>query len=109
LQLLSANGSPVTADLTWRIQTRRSTVVLGDHAVDIGKECRMEACARHQAAARRSKYFSEEWARRKLKCRFWENSALRSVPNRIVHRTRTPDRAVILMVESTAIVPTGDV
>jgi mannose-6-phosphate isomerase-like protein (cupin superfamily) len=26
----------------------------------------------------------------------------------IVHRTRAPERAVILMVESTAIVPTGD-
>jgi len=26
----------------------------------------------------------------------------------VVHRTRAPDRAVILMAESSAIVPTGD-
>jgi Cupin domain len=30
------------------------------------------------------------------------------VPKGIVHRTRAPDRAVILMVESAAIIPTGD-
>ena len=30
------------------------------------------------------------------------------VPKGIVHRTRAPERAVVLMVESTAIVPTGD-
>lgn len=30
------------------------------------------------------------------------------VPKGVVHRTRAPDRAVILMVETTAIVPTGD-
>lgn len=30
------------------------------------------------------------------------------VPRGIVHRTRAPDRAVILMVETAAIVPTGD-
>jgi len=30
------------------------------------------------------------------------------VPKGIRHRTRAPDRAVILMVETTAIVPTGD-
>lgn len=30
------------------------------------------------------------------------------VPKGIVHRTRAPDRAVILMVETAAIVPTGD-
>jgi mannose-6-phosphate isomerase-like protein (cupin superfamily) len=30
------------------------------------------------------------------------------VPRGIVHRTRAPDRAVILMVETSAIVPTGD-
>jgi len=30
------------------------------------------------------------------------------VPKGIVHRTRAPDRAVILMVESASIVPTGD-
>jgi len=29
------------------------------------------------------------------------------VPKGAVHRTRAPDRAVILMVETTAIVPTG--
>jgi mannose-6-phosphate isomerase-like protein (cupin superfamily) len=31
------------------------------------------------------------------------------VPRGIVHRTRAPDRAIILMVETAAIVPTGDV
>lgn len=31
------------------------------------------------------------------------------VPRGVVHRTRAPDRAVILMVETSAIVPTGDV
>jgi mannose-6-phosphate isomerase-like protein (cupin superfamily) len=31
------------------------------------------------------------------------------VPKGIVHRTRAPERAVILMVETAAIVPTGDV
>jgi hypothetical protein len=30
------------------------------------------------------------------------------VPRGIVHRTRAPDRAVILMVETAAIIPTGD-
>ena len=30
------------------------------------------------------------------------------VPKGIVHRTRAPDRAVILMVESASIIPTGD-
>ena len=30
------------------------------------------------------------------------------VPMGVVHRTRAPDRAVILMVETAAIVPTGD-
>ena len=30
------------------------------------------------------------------------------VPKGIVHRTRAPERAVILMVENAAIVPTGD-
>jgi mannose-6-phosphate isomerase-like protein (cupin superfamily) len=30
------------------------------------------------------------------------------VPKGIVHRTRAPDRAVILMVETASIVPTGD-
>jgi mannose-6-phosphate isomerase-like protein (cupin superfamily) len=30
------------------------------------------------------------------------------VPKGVVHRTRAPDRAVILMAESSAIVPTGD-
>lgn len=30
------------------------------------------------------------------------------VPKGVVHRPRAPDRAVILMVETTAIVPTGD-
>ncbi len=30
------------------------------------------------------------------------------VPKGIRHRTRAPDRAVILMVETTAVVPTGD-
>ena len=30
------------------------------------------------------------------------------VPKTIVHRTRAPERAVILMVEGTGIVPTGD-
>jgi mannose-6-phosphate isomerase-like protein (cupin superfamily) len=30
------------------------------------------------------------------------------VPKGITHRTRAPDRAVILMVETAAIVPTGD-
>ncbi len=30
------------------------------------------------------------------------------VPKGIVHRTRAPERAVILMVENTGIVPTGD-
>ncbi len=30
------------------------------------------------------------------------------VPRSVVHRTRAPDRAVILMVETAAIVPTGD-
>jgi mannose-6-phosphate isomerase-like protein (cupin superfamily) len=30
------------------------------------------------------------------------------VPKSVVHRTRAPDRAVILMVETAAIVPTGD-
>ena len=30
------------------------------------------------------------------------------VPRGIVHRTRAPDRAVILMVETASIVPTGD-
>jgi mannose-6-phosphate isomerase-like protein (cupin superfamily) len=30
------------------------------------------------------------------------------VPKGVVHRTRAPDRAVILMVESAAIIPTGD-
>ena len=30
------------------------------------------------------------------------------VPRGMVHRTRAPDRAVILMVETAAIVPTGD-
>jgi mannose-6-phosphate isomerase-like protein (cupin superfamily) len=30
------------------------------------------------------------------------------VPRGIVHRTRAPERAVILMVETAAIVPTGD-
>ncbi|MBA3342544.1 MAG: cupin domain-containing protein [Gemmatimonadaceae bacterium] len=30
------------------------------------------------------------------------------VPRGVVHRPRAPDRAVILMVETTAIVPTGD-
>jgi mannose-6-phosphate isomerase-like protein (cupin superfamily) len=31
------------------------------------------------------------------------------VPKGVVHRTRAPDRAVILMVETAAIVPTGDI
>src|SRR5678809_750337 len=31
------------------------------------------------------------------------------VPRGVVHRTRAPDRAVILMVENAGIVPTGDV
>jgi len=31
------------------------------------------------------------------------------VPRGVVHRTRAPERAVILMVETAAIVPTGDV
>jgi mannose-6-phosphate isomerase-like protein (cupin superfamily) len=31
-----------------------------------------------------------------------------TVPKGVVHRTRAPDRAVILMVETAAIVPTGD-
>ena len=31
------------------------------------------------------------------------------VPKGVVHRTRAPERAVILMVETAAIVPTGDV
>jgi hypothetical protein len=30
------------------------------------------------------------------------------VPKRVVHRTRAPERAVILMVENAGIVPTGD-
>jgi mannose-6-phosphate isomerase-like protein (cupin superfamily) len=30
------------------------------------------------------------------------------VPKGVVHRTRAPDRAVILMVETAAVVPTGD-
>ncbi|HZL84391.1 MAG TPA: cupin domain-containing protein [Candidatus Krumholzibacteria bacterium] len=30
------------------------------------------------------------------------------VPRGVVHRTRAPDRAVILMIETAAIVPTGD-
>ena len=30
------------------------------------------------------------------------------VPNGLVHRTRAPERAVILMVENAGIVPTGD-
>jgi mannose-6-phosphate isomerase-like protein (cupin superfamily) len=30
------------------------------------------------------------------------------VPKGVVHRTRAPERAIILMVETTAIVPTGD-
>ena len=30
------------------------------------------------------------------------------VPKGVVHRTRAPDRAVILMAETSAIVPTGD-
>ena len=30
------------------------------------------------------------------------------VPKGVVHRTRAPERAVILMVESAAIIPTGD-
>ena len=30
------------------------------------------------------------------------------VPSGVVHRTRAPDRAVILMIETAAIVPTGD-
>ena len=30
------------------------------------------------------------------------------VPKGVIHRTRAPERAVILMVESAAIVPTGD-
>ena len=30
------------------------------------------------------------------------------VPKRVVHRTRAPERAIILMVETAAIVPTGD-
>src|SRR5688500_19636561 len=30
------------------------------------------------------------------------------VPKGVVHRTRSPDRAVILMVENAGIVPTGD-
>ena len=30
------------------------------------------------------------------------------VPRGVVHRTRAPERAVILMVETSAIVPTGD-
>ena len=30
------------------------------------------------------------------------------VPKGIVHRTRAPDRAIILMVETASIVPTGD-
>src|SRR6185295_6876045 len=31
------------------------------------------------------------------------------VPRGVVHRTRAPERAVILMVENAAIIPTGDV
>jgi hypothetical protein len=31
-----------------------------------------------------------------------------TVPKGVVHRTRAPDRAVILMVENAGIVPTGD-
>ena len=31
------------------------------------------------------------------------------VPKGVVHRTRAPERAVILMVETAAIIPTGDV
>ena len=31
-----------------------------------------------------------------------------TVPKGVVHRTRAPERAVILMVENTGIIPTGD-
>jgi mannose-6-phosphate isomerase-like protein (cupin superfamily) len=31
-----------------------------------------------------------------------------TVPKGVVHRTRAPERAVVLMVESRAVVPTGD-
>jgi mannose-6-phosphate isomerase-like protein (cupin superfamily) len=30
------------------------------------------------------------------------------VPKGVIHRTRAPEKAVILMVETTTIVPTGD-
>jgi hypothetical protein len=30
------------------------------------------------------------------------------VPKGIVHRTRAPDRAIVLMVETASIIPTGD-
>jgi len=30
------------------------------------------------------------------------------VPKGVVHRTRAPERAVILMAETSAIIPTGD-
>ncbi|MEO8188460.1 MAG: hypothetical protein ABI580_13975 [Burkholderiaceae bacterium] len=30
------------------------------------------------------------------------------VPKVVVHRTRAPERAIILMVETAAIIPTGD-
>ncbi len=30
------------------------------------------------------------------------------VPKGVIHRTRAPERAVILMIETAAIVPTGD-
>jgi mannose-6-phosphate isomerase-like protein (cupin superfamily) len=30
------------------------------------------------------------------------------VPRGVLHRTRAPERAIVLMVETSAIVPTGD-
>jgi len=31
-----------------------------------------------------------------------------TVPRRVLHRTRSPERSVVLMIEATGVVPTGD-
>ena len=51
-------------------------------------------------------YFIIDFEGQSIDLRPWQGYV---VPRGVVHRTRAPERAVILMVESATIVPTGDV
>jgi mannose-6-phosphate isomerase-like protein (cupin superfamily) len=51
-------------------------------------------------------YFIIDFEGQSIDLRPWQGYV---VPRGVVHRTRAPERAVILMVETATIVPTGDV